>query len=212
VARPPQADADRTRKTVLAAASRLFSAAGVDGASMRDIAREAGVTQATVHHYFGSKEELYDAVVREMYAELGALRFELAKAFAEGGNARALVERAVGASFRFAIAHGDAVRMVMRHVVDTGELPDEHRRTVLLPFLEQGAALLAGATELPHDELRLLLHTLTFLVVRYSLMSPTEMALVVAKQPRRGRRHDPEVLEAVERHLALVAMRLLRLG
>jgi AcrR family transcriptional regulator len=211
VARPPQADAERTRKTVLAAASRLFSAAGVDGASMRDIAREAGVTQATVHHYFGNKEELYDAVVRGMYAELVELRSAFAEALGAGGDAGALVGRAVTTAFRFAVDHTEAVRMVMRQVVDTGEIPDEHRRAVLLPFLDQGATLLAGVSSVPHDELRMLLHTMTFLVVRYSLMSPAEMALVVTRKRRRSRGHDPQVLHAVEAHLARVALRLLGL-
>ncbi len=41
----------------------MFAEAGYEGASIRRIAAEAGVDPALVHHYFGSKEELFHAAV-----------------------------------------------------------------------------------------------------------------------------------------------------
>jgi AcrR family transcriptional regulator len=52
-----------TRVTILAAARSVFAARGYDGASIRRIATEAAVDPALVHHYFGSKEALFRAVV-----------------------------------------------------------------------------------------------------------------------------------------------------
>ena len=48
---------------ILDAATRLFRARGFDAVSIEDVAAEAGVTRGLVHHYFGSKRELYLAVV-----------------------------------------------------------------------------------------------------------------------------------------------------
>jgi AcrR family transcriptional regulator len=48
-----------TRERIAIAATRAFAEAGFDGASIRGIAREAGVDPALVHHYFGSKEHLF---------------------------------------------------------------------------------------------------------------------------------------------------------
>jgi len=48
---------------VLAAARTAFAERGFDGASIRLIATAAGVDPALVHHYFGSKEKLFLAVV-----------------------------------------------------------------------------------------------------------------------------------------------------
>jgi AcrR family transcriptional regulator len=53
-----------TREAILAAARDLFAEKGYDGASIRAIARTAGVDPALVHHFFGTKEELFVAAVR----------------------------------------------------------------------------------------------------------------------------------------------------
>lgn len=54
--RPGGAD---TRGVVLAAARAEFAARGYEKASMRGIARVAGVDPALLHHYFGSKDRLF---------------------------------------------------------------------------------------------------------------------------------------------------------
>lgn len=58
--RPGNAD---TRGAVLAAARSEFAARGYEKASMRGIARAAGVDSALVHHYFGTKDELFLAAL-----------------------------------------------------------------------------------------------------------------------------------------------------
>jgi AcrR family transcriptional regulator len=59
--RPP-AGADR-RGEILDAARTEFADKGYDGASVRAIARAAGVDPALVHHYFGSKEKVFVAAM-----------------------------------------------------------------------------------------------------------------------------------------------------
>jgi AcrR family transcriptional regulator len=53
-----------TRAQILAAAREVFAERGYDGATIRQIATGAGVDPALVHHYFGTKEELFLATVR----------------------------------------------------------------------------------------------------------------------------------------------------
>ncbi|TDC77398.1 TetR family transcriptional regulator [Actinomadura sp. 7K507] len=50
-----------TRDRIRDAALRLFADRGVDGASIRDIAREAGISSGLIRHHFGSKDALRDA-------------------------------------------------------------------------------------------------------------------------------------------------------
>jgi AcrR family transcriptional regulator len=69
------------REALLEAALELYGSVGIAGASLRDIAARAQVTPAMVHYYFGSKDELRDAVVEERLMPLiGALREGLAAA------------------------------------------------------------------------------------------------------------------------------------
>jgi AcrR family transcriptional regulator len=51
------------RDDILAAARVLFGRRGYDKASIRAIAGEAGVDPALVHHYFGTKDELFAAAM-----------------------------------------------------------------------------------------------------------------------------------------------------
>src|SRR5436190_3841589 len=56
---PPASKAE----SILAAAKRSFLAAGFGAVSMDAIAREAGVSKATVYAHFAGKEDLFGAVV-----------------------------------------------------------------------------------------------------------------------------------------------------
>ncbi len=52
-----------TRAAILQAARGLFAAGGYSGTSMRAIASAAGVDPALVHHYFGTKDDLFVAAL-----------------------------------------------------------------------------------------------------------------------------------------------------
>ncbi|MEU9591641.1 TetR family transcriptional regulator [Streptomyces sp. NPDC048219] len=49
----------RTREAILGAARVCFAERGFDGTSLRRIAETAGVDQALVHHFYGTKENLF---------------------------------------------------------------------------------------------------------------------------------------------------------
>jgi TetR/AcrR family transcriptional regulator len=51
------------RGRILDAAERAFADHGMAGARVANIASEAGVNKAMLYYYFGSKEELYEAVL-----------------------------------------------------------------------------------------------------------------------------------------------------
>ncbi|MFB4305521.1 TetR family transcriptional regulator [Actinomadura sp. GTD37] len=53
-----------TREKILAEARELFAEKGYDGASLRAIARAAGVDPALVHHFFGNKEGVFVEAMR----------------------------------------------------------------------------------------------------------------------------------------------------
>ena len=58
-------DPVRTRERILRAARREFVAKGIAGARVDAIARAASVNKRMLYHYFGDKEALYRAVLRE---------------------------------------------------------------------------------------------------------------------------------------------------
>ncbi|PIM71107.1 TetR family transcriptional regulator [Streptomyces sp. JV178] len=69
--RPPRteaADAPAARDRILAAAREEFSELGYDKTSVRGIAKAAGVDSALVHHYFGTKEQVFEAAITFSFA------------------------------------------------------------------------------------------------------------------------------------------------
>ena len=59
--RPP--GASDTRERILTHARELFSRNGFDKTSIRAIATAAGVDGALVHHYYGTKQQLFAAAI-----------------------------------------------------------------------------------------------------------------------------------------------------
>jgi TetR/AcrR family transcriptional regulator, transcriptional repressor of aconitase len=60
-----RARVDRTRADLIAAAGRVFAGRGFEGASVGDIAAEAGYTKGALYAHFGSKGDLFIALARE---------------------------------------------------------------------------------------------------------------------------------------------------
>lgn len=58
-------DAAATRAALLTAAQELFAERGFERATVRDIAARAGVNQALLFRYFGTKEELFRASISD---------------------------------------------------------------------------------------------------------------------------------------------------
>lgn len=68
--RPPGADSDQVRQSLLAAARQLFLSYEFKAVSVRQIAELAGVNGAMVNYYFGGKKGLYLAMVEEVFSAL----------------------------------------------------------------------------------------------------------------------------------------------
>jgi AcrR family transcriptional regulator len=78
--RPP------ARQLLLSAAARVFARDGLEGATTRNISREAGVNEVTLFRHFGTKEHLLEAVVGSTF---GAKPRPPAEAPAAGRSLRA---------------------------------------------------------------------------------------------------------------------------
>jgi len=59
-----------TERKILEAAGKVFMVKGKDGASMQDIADEAGINRTLVHYYFRSKDKLFDAIFNNLLGKV----------------------------------------------------------------------------------------------------------------------------------------------
>lgn len=63
-------DAERTRGDILQAALEEFSTMGHSGARIDRIAARAGISKPMIYDYFGSKDAIYAAALREAYIQI----------------------------------------------------------------------------------------------------------------------------------------------
>ena len=79
---------------IVHAARRRFLLEGIDGASLRAIARDAKTSIGMIYYYYPSKDDLFLAVVEEIYETLlGDLESRLDRARPVGERVRLLYER-----------------------------------------------------------------------------------------------------------------------
>ncbi len=67
---PLRRDAARTKRAILDAALLEFSELGFSGARIDSIAHRAGISKPLIYTYFGDKEDLYAAALREAYVQI----------------------------------------------------------------------------------------------------------------------------------------------
>jgi TetR/AcrR family transcriptional regulator len=79
--------AEERRTEILRSSKEVFLRSGLAGARIRDLAAHAGINDATLYHYFASKEELFDAAVAEpLRAAVAATTAKAIPPFDAGGD------------------------------------------------------------------------------------------------------------------------------
>ena len=144
-------------ESVLAAAKRAFLAAGFGAVSMDTIARDAGVSKATVYAHFGSKEELFGAVI-ERECERYFDRFSAGELDPRDVRASLTI---LGRRFLELVLSPDAIALHRIMVGEVTRFPvlgevfwragPERERVQIEGFLRRAAA--AGALTLPDPRL-----------------------------------------------------------
>jgi AcrR family transcriptional regulator len=110
-------EAGRTRQRLLAQAVRLFARKGYNGTSLRELAKAGGVRLFTIQHHFGSKQRLYEEILRRWDTEVQEL---MSRVLERGGEPRQIVERVVDALFDLFVANRGRVTLNARAVLGEG--------------------------------------------------------------------------------------------
>lgn len=118
------ARADR-REQLVDTAQQVFVSSGFAGASMEDVADQAGVTKPVIYDHFGSKDGLLTAVISRLGEQmLGAI----ADAVVGTGSPREALESGLTAYFRFVDRYAGAWALMLREVAPGSAAADEAER------------------------------------------------------------------------------------
>ena len=116
----------RTREAILDAAERLFAEQGYEATSLSQVGKEAGVSRGTPGYFYGSKAELYRAVLERCFTEVRqAVQVGRERALASGEAPEIVLEGAVSDYFDFLVGRPNFVRLIEREALTAaGVLPD----------------------------------------------------------------------------------------
>lgn len=155
----PQTDADmdaprlnrrqaakvRTRGKVLEAARTLFAERGYDAATIRDIAKGAGMSTGAVFANFQDKSELFEAVLADNLA--GTLEAFQAAATGEGGASDRLTS-ALSVGYHRGLEHLPLVQAIFARAWFQPDDANDRQRALARPFVEAVTGILqAGIRE-----------------------------------------------------------------
>lgn len=158
------------RPRILEAARKRFRHNGVDGASLRAIARDAKTSIGMIYYYFPTKDDLFFAVVEESYEKILA---DIEQVLSSAGTAE---ERLVRLSERIAEATDyeiETVRLVLREALQSSARRDR----LVQRFTRGHVALIArtvfdGVKEGVFDAKR---HPAVLLLATFSLVFPPQV-------------------------------------
>jgi AcrR family transcriptional regulator len=144
-------DATATKRRIVDAAQDEFAARGFQGARLREIAQQAGVQTALIHHYFGDKRGLYRSALE------GALEPTSATSWTLLASVRTLDEVVSGfvdLLIDLYAKHRTLLAMLRHEMASGSGLLDEAMRRTTQPIVEHMVKLierLQGAGDVRSD-------------------------------------------------------------
>jgi TetR/AcrR family transcriptional regulator len=123
---------------ILRAAEQVFAGAGFAGATMAEIAERAGIPKSNLHYYFGTKREIYRAVLTHILA----LWLAPTDSIREDNDPRAALSDYIEAKMRLTATHPDASRVFANEVLHGATEIGDMLRGELRALVERKAAVI----------------------------------------------------------------------
>jgi AcrR family transcriptional regulator len=141
------------REQILGTALKLFAAQGFDATSTRQIAKEAGIAEGLIFHYFPTKASLLTAILEDRLEGRRAFRTQLRPLLEDaGGKPAPEVLRAVASGWLASLRRDEEIVIVLFTTAQT----NPEVRQAWQGLIREGAELLTGylAARVAAGELR----------------------------------------------------------
>jgi TetR/AcrR family transcriptional regulator len=153
-------DPDRSRESILDAAEYLFATKGYEETSLQEIGQQAGVSRGTPNYFFGTKEQLYGAVLdRVMLAEHEAIARMQSQTATGDSSPEAIFAQGISDYLDFLLTHPHFIHLLEREALNNARFL--HERSAYLAVLKEGLGLMQAGVTLanvrPVDPMQLLL-------------------------------------------------------
>ena len=186
---------------ILSAAEDLFRRLGPARVALRRVAEQAGVSVGLINYHFDSKQGLLEAVFDVFFSTLIEDEAAHLEAFETADDMGAALERSFRHGFGITRKHRVAMRISLSLIGKLGALPLEWRSRRQDGFLRRWSAAVSRRSGLPQQLVRLRIHNLLALSMRYVAASESELRMILGAPEL-----DLEACrDAIEDQLAMLA-------
>ncbi|NOK59336.1 MAG: hypothetical protein GFH27_549283n204 [Chloroflexi bacterium AL-W] len=138
-------DPERSREAILQAAEQLFAQKGYESTSLQEIGMLAGVSRGTPGYFFGSKEQLYQAILdRILQAEHAAAEQVHARLVSSGAAPVDVITEVIRSHIDFLVARPTFIQLLTREALSNFAL---QQSTTSLEVIQAGRVLLRQELE-----------------------------------------------------------------
>ena len=210
----PDKSSNLTAIKILEAATKFFALKGYHGTSIRDIAKEAGISISTLYYYAKNKDDLYRQVFEQVYREeIATIGCVLEQADQDSTSdpekLRNLLFQLMDALIERSSSNPDLIRLWAQRWLDKPENSDYIDAEYSAPLYRMVETILIAAEkngiinpEL--NNLNLVMHSFTWL--HYSFFSHGRLTYgIQVKDP-----YDPEQVDEFRTYIQTIISRILR--
>jgi AcrR family transcriptional regulator len=104
----------KTREKILKVATKLFAKYGFAGTSMDEIAERVGIRKASLYHHFSSKQEIYEELIKRVFAEI----IKIFQVSFSSGDILKDAENLISKIMNFILQNEDYVKILLRELLD----------------------------------------------------------------------------------------------
>lgn len=143
--RPSRDGSAMSREAILHKAFEAFARQGYEGVSLRQLARECGVSDSLLTHHFGTKQQLWFEAADSVFAPLYQRLIQTLEGI-EAENVAWLLRRNLKATLTMMAAEAETIAFMFREGEGDNERADHLRRHYLTPYTSRIHALVDEAT------------------------------------------------------------------
>ncbi|MBB65759.1 MAG: hypothetical protein CMO81_11930 [Waddliaceae bacterium] len=197
-----------SKERLLDAGTKVFARDGFEGASTREIVKEAGVNISAIPYYFDSKDGLYEAIIRRIisivFTEQGEKIREITKALERDDISQNKVRTFLHDLLRhfagFLLsdkASPDMAQLMIREQMQPTPIFDIIYEGAMLPMHQTLARLISRLTQLPIDDEKVILCTHMIIGQLAVFKTHREMILRRSGWGKYSRKEAQKIIEMV---------------
>ena len=196
-----------TKSKLLTTAAKMFARRGMDGVSTRELAKAANVNLCAINYYFGSKQNLYEAVIDNLIQTITDSLLIVINHQSEQNNPLNGIKNIIGNFFDFQYRDSESdsqALLMINEIISPSQAYEQIYAKILEPVHKQISQMVASYLDTDEKDTKVLIltHTLfgqavIFRIHKEALLRQMNLKIYDKQLLQNIRKHIEENCEAI---------------